>query len=109
MALEEKIVAYKELSEQIDLLEERKKALGQEIAAEMTTSSLKFANYKATRYVRLSISMLLDQARLLNATKTQEVIDRKKIKELYYAGQVIDGVKEAYTLMVHKLTTSEER
>lgn len=100
MTLEEKILAYKTLIQEIDLLEEKKKVLSQEILSEMTSKKMEIAGHKIYHYHRLSITTPLEAARLIDATKMTEQIDKEKIKDLYNNGQKIEGVKEIDYLVV---------
>src|SRR3990167_4656001 len=103
MDLEEKIILHKKISQQIEALEEQKKALSKQILEEMKSSKVEFSDYKAIRYTRLSITTSLQQARLLNATKMEEQIDKTIIKELYNLGHPVEGVKEITYLIISSL------
>lgn len=94
MILEEKIKAYKALGQEIEALEEQRKALGKETLADMPSKTLLMPGYKATRYTRLVINVPLEQARLLGATKTEEQVDKVKIKKLLEMGQSIECIQE---------------
>ena len=100
MSLEEKIIAYKMLSLQIESLEMQKKTLAQEILTAMPSKKVDVGNYRASRYIRLSIRLPLEQARLLGATKMEEQIDKDKIKERHKMGEKIEGVQEIAYLVV---------
>ena len=94
MNLEEQIHLHKEISLKIDQLEEQKKSLTQSIIQAMTGKSLQLGCYFVRRCSRLSISTSLDQARTFSAVKTEEVVDKEKIKILHKTGGAIPGVKE---------------
>lgn len=100
MNLEEKILAYKRLDEQIKALEEQKKRLSQEIIPLIPKKKVDVPGYRAYCHSRLSISLPLEKARLFGATKMVEQVDKEKIKELYKQGQEIEGVKEISYLLV---------
>lgn len=100
MDLEEKIIAYKTLCQQIDELEKKKRELSQEILAEMPSKKMAVAGFRAYRYTRLAIATPLELARTLGATKMQEQVDREKIKELFLLGQTIEGVRNIDYLVV---------
>lgn len=94
MNLEEQVQLHKEISLKIEQLEEQKKTLGQSILQAMQGKSMKFGSYVVKRIQRLSISTTIEQARTLNAIKTEEVVDKEKIKVLYNSEKSIPGVKE---------------
>ncbi len=100
MDLEEKIKHYREISKQIAALEEQRKALGSSILQQMQNKTMQVAQYLVRRYRRLSISLPLDRARELSATKMEETIDREKIKALYEGGQMMEGVSEIEYIQV---------
>lgn len=100
MSLEEKIIAYRKLSREINALEEQKRDLSLEIMAEMPEKKVDVAGYRAYRHKKLSIKIPIEEARALNATKMEELVDKEKIKELYEQGQQMDGVKEITYLIV---------
>lgn len=94
MDLEEQIKLHYEMGRKMNELEEQRKALGAQIAAQMHAKTLQVADYLVRRYKRLSIRLSVDDARALNATKLEESVDRDKIKELYETGKSMDGVSE---------------
>lgn len=102
MTLEEKVKAYKELGGQIEALEEQKKALAREILQLMPADAktVRIADYQVRRISRLSIKTSMETATLLGAVKTEEVIDREKIKELYAKGHQVPDVFEIQFIQV---------
>ena len=100
MSLEEQIVEYRELVKTIDELEERKKALASAILGQMETKTVKFSGLVAHKYKRLSIKLTVEEARIFDAVKMEEVIDRDRIKILYESGEPIPGVSEMQYLRV---------
>jgi hypothetical protein len=96
----QQIKLHKELSKKIEELEEQKKLLGLSIMAQMADKTLKIPGYIVRRCSRLSISVPLEKARLLQATKMQEIVDKERIKSLYNSGQPIEGVKEITYIQV---------
>lgn len=105
MKLEEQIQLHKEISKKIEELEEQKKNLSLSIMQSMSGKSLQLGRYLVRRFSRLSISTTLDQARTVNAIKTEEVVDKEKIKALYKSGQPFPGVKEIEYIQI---SVSEE-
>lgn len=93
MSLEDHIRQHKEISLKIEELEEQKKALGQEILRRMEGKSLQVNGYLVKRCSRVSISSTIDQARLFQATKMEEVVDKDKLKALFKSGTVVPGIK----------------
>ena len=109
MDLIEKIVAYKQLVQQIEILKEEKRRVSSEIIAEMPDKKFETAEFKAIRYQRLSIHLPLESARQLEATKMEEQIDKEKIKNLFHSGVAIEGVEmRTYLLVSAKNQTKED-
>ena len=104
MDLEEQIRQHKEISQQIQELEERKRVLGQSIMQAMPGKSLQLGCYLVRRHSRLSITTKPDEARHFNAIKLEEVVDKDKIKSLYIGGSQIPGVKEIEYIVVSLLS-----
>lgn len=100
MDLAEKIATYKKYIREIDALEEAKREIAKEIIAEMPDKKFETDQYKAIRYSRLSIKTTLEHARLFDATKMEELIDKAKIKEIYNSGVPVEGVEMQSYLMV---------
>lgn len=100
MNLEEQIQLHKEISLKIEELEEQKKSLSQSIMQAMQGKSMQFGHYLVKRFCRLSITTTVDQARILSAIKTEEVVDKEKIKMLYAAEKSIPGVKEVEYIQI---------
>lgn len=100
MNLEEQIRLHKEISKQIEALEEQKKALGQSIMEAMAGKSLQMGRYVVKRHSRLSITTPLDQARSYHAVKLEEVVDKEKLKALFKSGQSIPGIKECDYIVI---------
>ena len=106
MTLEDKIAVYKELGKKIDELEQQKKELVAEILQLIPKESktLQVANYCVKRVSRLSIRTSLENAKLFNAVKMQEVVDKNQLKKLYEQGQQIPDVTEYEYIQVSSLT-----
>jgi hypothetical protein len=100
MNLEEQIKMHKELSYAIEELERKKRALGIAIMQQMQGKSMQVANYVVKRFMRLSFKVSLEEARLLNATKMEETVDRDKLKILYQQNYPIQGVSEVHYIQV---------
>ena len=100
MNLEEQVKLHKELSLQIEALEEQKKVLGLSIMQAMTDKTLKVPGYLVRCFNRLSIKLSLEEARSLNAVKFEETVDKDKIKALCKDGQLINGVSEIKYIQV---------
>jgi hypothetical protein len=101
--LEDKVRAYKELSNQIAELEEKRKILGTEILQMLSKETKTFlvAGYRVQRFERLSIKISLDDARMLGATKNEEVINKDEIKRLHQLGHSIPNVQLKESLIVY--------
>lgn len=108
MTIEEKIQLYKSLGKQIEELEEQKKLLAKEIlqAIPQDTKMVRIADYNVRRISRLSIKISLENARLLDAVKMEEVIDKDRIKELYEKGHELPDVSEYSILNIAYRPTS---
>lgn len=100
MNLEEQIKLHKQLSKQIDELEEKKRALGLAIMQQMQNKTLRIAGFLVRKFSRLSIKTSLEDARILNAIKIEEMVDKDKIKALYNNGQPIGGISEIHYIQV---------
>ena len=100
MTLEEKIAAHCEICRKIQQLEEEKKTLAQEILAEMPSKKMTFRGHIARIQTRLIIGIPMDQARMLDATKMVEQIDKGKIAEIHKSGVALEGVREISYLIV---------
>lgn len=106
MNLEEKIKKYKELGEKIEELEVLKKELGTSILFEMPEKTVKTTDYLVRCCQRLAIKTSLEEARLFNATKMKETVDKDKIKQLFELGQAVPGISEIHYIQVSNLKTS---
>lgn len=100
MSIEEQIQLYKELTQKITEMEEKKKELSLAILKQMTQKKLSIAGYTVCRYDRLSIKTSLEEARKLHATKMEEVLDKDKLKQLYQLGESISGVSSIQFIQV---------
>lgn len=107
--LESKVKAYKELSNQIAELDEKRKILGDEILQMLSKSAKTFyiAGYRVQRFERLSIKISLEDARILGATKNEEVINKEEIKRLHQLGHAIPDVQLKESLIVYNLQSKK--
>lgn len=105
MNLEQQIKFHKELSKQIEELEEKKKALGAQIMQQMTDKILNIPGYMVRRCHRLSISLSVDEARNYGAVKIEEVVDKEKLKTLYHQGHPIKGINEVNYIQISERTS----
>lgn len=92
--------AYKKISLSIHDLEEKKKALSEKIMERMHERTIRVAHFSVRKIRRLSIKLSLDEARTLNATKVEEIVDKDKIKDLFQRGESIQGVTEIQYLQI---------
>lgn len=106
MNLEEQIKLHKQLSKKIDELEEKRRHLGMTIMLHMQGKSLQVPGFLVRKFSRVSIKTTLEEARSLNATKLEEVIDKDKIKMLHNAGQPVNGISEIQYIQVSELHNS---
>jgi hypothetical protein len=100
MDLKTQVKTYKELGEQIEELEEKRKALGVAIMQQMEEKVVQVSNYVVRHYSRLAIKLSLEEARLLDMVKMQEVVDKERVKSFYEAGHSIPGVSETHYIQV---------
>lgn len=109
MALEEKVAMYKELRAKIEELENQKKNLVKEILELMPkeTKSILVADSTVKRYSLLSIKISVENAKILDAVKIQEVVDREKIKKLYASGEQIPDVEEIHYIRVSSFSSDK--
>ncbi len=103
MDLEAQIKSYKELGQQIEELEERRKALGAVIMQQMGEKIIHVSNYVVRHCSRLSIKLSLEDARLLDMVKMQEVVDKERVKTFYEAGHSLPGVSETHYIQVSEV------
>jgi len=96
MDVEKKIADYKDLGRRIEELERQKKVLVAEILQfiPLETKSIHIGGNCVKRVRRLSIRTSIESAKLFQAVKMQEVVDKEKIKRLYEQGQQIPDVTE---------------
>lgn len=102
--LEEQIRQHKEISKQIEALEEKKKVLGAQILQQMKEKTLKLGGFVVRHCSRLSISLSIEEARGYDAVKMEETLDKVKLKALYNAGHPINGIQE-----IHYIQISEQK
>ena len=104
--LEDKVRAYKDLSSQIAELEEKRKILGAEILQMLSkgTKTFYIAGYRVQRCERLSIKISLEDARMIGATKNEEVINKDEIKRLHQLGHALPNVQMKESLIVYHLS-----
>ena len=105
MTLEDKISAYKELRRKIDEMEEQKKLLITEILQLMPThtKTVCIDDYRVSRYVRYSVRTSLETAKLFDATKIEEGVDKKRLKQLFLLGHPIPDVSQSEFITVTKI------
>ncbi|MES2344645.1 MAG: hypothetical protein V4494_01715 [Chlamydiota bacterium] len=101
-SLEDKVIAYRMLAKQIKELEDQKKALNSEIMNMLAQDVKTFyiADFRVSRWKRLLIKTSLEEARILKATKHEEIVDKEMIKQLFELGHVIPGVTTLESLIV---------
>jgi hypothetical protein len=103
MSLETKIAKYAELRQQIEELENQKKALTCEILElfPQEKSTVSIPGYRVKRASLLSIKTSLESAKQFGAVKMKEVIDKEKIKKLYIEGHNPPDVSEIHFIQVY--------
>jgi hypothetical protein len=107
MNLEDQVRLYKALSQQIEEMEEKKRALSLTIMQAMQEKTLKLSGFVVRCCSRLNIKVTLDEARSLNAVKLEEMVDKDKIKALCKDGQLINGVTEIKYIQVSSLEKND--
>lgn len=100
MNLEEAVKTHRELSKQIEELEEKRKALGIAIMHQMGEKIVHVSHYVVRHCSRLSIKLSLEEARLLDMVKMQEVVDKDRVKTFYEEGHPIPGVSETHYIQI---------
>ncbi len=100
MDFQEQVKRHKEISLQIEELEKEKKALGTAIMNQMQGKTARVSDYLVRRMQRISISTSIEDARILNATKMEETVDKDKIKALYQQGHPVQGVSEVHYIQI---------
>jgi len=103
MSLETKIAKYVELRQQIEDLENQKKALVAEVLELLPqeTPIVSIPGYRIKRASLLTIKTSLESARQFGAVKTKEVVDKEKIKKLYMEGCNPPDVSEVHFIQVY--------
>lgn len=103
--LEDQVKAYKDLSNQIAELDEKRKTLSAKILQMLSKDAKTFyiAGYRVQRFERLSIKISVENARILGATKNEEVINKDEIKRLHRLGHAIPDVELKESLIVYNL------
>jgi hypothetical protein len=104
MTLEEQVRRHKEISRLLDDLEAEKKALGEVILSAMSEKKMNLGPYLVKKCSRVSISSTIEEARNLNATKMEEVVDKDKLKQLYSTGESVPGIKETVYIQITEKT-----
>lgn len=109
MSLEEKIVRYREIQEKIKLLEEEKKKVYQEILDSFPDCQKEIFSQtcRVRKFVRMTIKTTLEEARIFQATKTEEIVDKDKIKALIKTGMSIPNVDQVAYFLIQDLKTGE--
>jgi hypothetical protein len=105
MDLEEQVKTYRELVRKIEELEAQKKALGHSILQQMSSKCLRVGMLQVRRCQRLSISTSLEEARMLDAVKWVESVDKGKIKLLHQQGHSVNGISEIQYIVVSESKT----
>ncbi len=105
MSLEEKVRTYKELRAKIKEMEAQTKTLIAEILELMPTEtkSIRVAEYQVRRWVRFSVRTSLETARLFDATKMEEVVDKDRLKQLFEQGHPIPDVSQSQLINITKI------
>ena len=103
MSLETKIARYVELRQQIEELENQKKALMSEVLELLPqeTPTVSIPGYRIKRASLLTIKTSLESAKQFGAVKMKEVVDKEKIKKLYLEGQNPPDVSEVHFIQVY--------
>lgn len=101
--LEDQIRLHKTISQKIDELEKKKKTLSFEIMQQMQSKTLQLGGFIVRRISRIQINLSLEEARILDAVKWEESVDKNKVKALYQSGQSIQGVKEIEYIQISSL------
>ncbi len=103
--LEEKILRYKQIQEQVKKLEEEKQHVYKEILQSFPQEETEIFSerYRVKRYSRMTIKTTVEEARVFQATRIEEIIDKEKIKELVQSGILVPNVTEASYFFIHDL------
>lgn len=103
--LEDKVKAYRDLANQVSELDEKRKQLGREILQLLSKDAKTFliAGHRVQRSLRLSIKTCLEDARMLGATKQEEVVDKQEIKRLFELGHTIPDVQVVESVIVYNV------
>lgn len=108
MNLQDQVKLHKEISKKIEELESQKKELGFAIMQQMSSKTVNLPGFVVKLCKRLSIKLTIEEARALNAIRTEEVVDREKIKALYNNGHSINGVNEIQYIQISSTPLKNE-
>ena len=105
MSLEETILKYKQIQEQIKKLEEEKKKAYEEILNSFTPDKDEIfsKSFRVKKHSSIKIKTTVSEARAFHATKNEEVVDKEKIKELNSSGVCIPNVTKSTYFFIHEL------
>lgn len=103
MSLETKIARYVELRQQIEELENQKKALMSEVLELLPqeTPTVSIPGYRVKRASLITIKTSLESAKQFGAVKMKEVVDKEIIKKLYLEGHNPPDVSEVHFIQVY--------
>ena len=109
--LEIQLREYKELSKNIRELEERRKELGQKLLQNFPCPTNKYQtpNFRVSKHRRVSIKTPLEQARVFNATKFEENVDKEKLKALHTSGTSVPGITTTEYIMINPIKKEAEQ
>lgn len=104
-SLEALLRAYKEISEQIRQLERQKAEMSRALLNSFPTELKKYSTpqFRVFRQKRLNIKTTLEEARLYNAVKLQEVVDKDRLRSLCLLGEEIPGISYSEYVLVNPI------
>lgn len=109
MTLDEKIILYKELQAKVKELETQKQKVYQEILGSFSNDQvqLETGQFLLKKFTRFTIKTSIEDARTLEATKTEETVDKDKIKQILYSGGSVPNVTESNYFFVHNQSLAD--
>ncbi len=110
MSLEEKVLKYKQIQNEIKRLETEKEIVYEEIlhSFQQDEKELFSESFRVRKYVRLSIKTTVEEAKAFGATKVEELVDKDKIKEIIHSGVLVPNVTETNYFLVQKLNKKND-
>ena len=94
---------YKQLSQQIDQLTDRKAELNQQILTQLKEKNTVTTRYKILKYQRVNVKTSLESARALGCTVQIEEVDKEALRRLYDEGLPVPDIGTSECIRISPL------